>query len=119
MNVRFAVLSGFAMLPYLIEEIRSGTCNLHYVEIMACPGGCVGGGGQPSAPSQQILRQRIKDTIEFEEKRNHEMCTPEPESPELYEKKLDKPGRKRPWELLHTHFTASTFMQRNNSWKGS
>jgi len=103
---RFAVLSGFAMLPTLIEEIRSGTCNLHYVEIMACPGGCVGGGGQPSAPSQQILRQRIKDTFEYEEKEIMKCAHRSPEITELYEKKLDKPGSKKAMELLHTHFTA-------------
>jgi len=103
---RFAVLSGFSMLPNLIEEIRSGACNLHYIEIMACPGGCVAGGGQLSAPSQQILRQRAKDTFENEEKeilkcahRNHEIT-------ELYEKKLGEPGGKNAIDLLHTHFTA-------------
>lgn len=109
---RFAVLSGLAMLPSLIEEIRSGTCNLHYVEIMACPGGCTAGGGQPSAPSQQILRQRAKETFESEEKEILKCAHRSPEITELYEKKLGEPGGKKAVDLLHTHFTARNIFAR-------
>ncbi|MFW5767438.1 MAG: iron hydrogenase small subunit, partial [Bacteroidota bacterium] len=77
----------------------------HFIEVMACPGGCLGGGGQP-IPVSDVIRQARMDAIYEEDsslpiRKSHE----NPEVQALYEEFLGEPLGHKSHELLHTHYT--------------
>jgi NADP-reducing hydrogenase subunit HndD len=89
----------------LLDGIRSGLYNLHAIEIMACPGGCIGGAGQPlhhgdssiiKARFDAIYREDAQKTI----RKSHE----NPYIIKLYEEFLGKPLSEKSHHLLHTHY---------------
>jgi NADP-reducing hydrogenase subunit HndD len=114
MDVKVAVASGLANAKIILDNIRSGKADYHFVEIMSCPGGCVNGGGQPikSADTRnnvdiQALRAgAIYDTdAKTEIRKSHE----NPIIKELYETYLGEPSSHKAHEILHTKY-----VQRNN-----
>ncbi len=70
LELGFAVASGLGNARKLLEEIRAGRKDIHFIEIMTCPGGCIAGGGQPLGANQQAIRQRMQKlyTIDRDEK---------------------------------------------------
>ncbi len=114
LTVKAAVAHGLGNARKLLERIKNGEAEYHFVEIMACPGGCVTGGGQPIQPAS--VRNSIDLRIErakaiYEEDRNlpirksHENPTVQ----KLYEEYFEKPGSHKAHELLHT-----TYQEREN-----
>jgi NADP-reducing hydrogenase subunit HndD len=105
-TVRVAVAHGLANAQKVIASVKSGEREYHFVEVMTCPGGCIGGGGQPRFTDNDIRRKRIAAIyLEDEEKRlrkSHE----NPAVLELYEKFLGEPLGHQSHELLHTRYTA-------------
>ncbi len=102
--VRVAVAHTLKNARTILEEIAAGTSPYHFVEIMTCPGGCVGGGGQPLLPSAEKLRQR-QEAIYREDQRlpirkSHE----NPAILALYKNFLGEPLGKTSHALLHTHY---------------
>ncbi|NLH23581.1 MAG: 2Fe-2S iron-sulfur cluster binding domain-containing protein [Bacteroidales bacterium] len=89
----------------LLDGIRKGLYNFHAIEIMACPGGCIGGGGQPLHRGNSIVLKARMEAI-YKEDRNkvirksHE----NPEIARLYEEFLGKPLSEKSHKLLHTHY---------------
>eukprot|EP01105_Mastigella_eilhardi_P016985 TRINITY_DN38_c0_g3_i1.p1 TRINITY_DN38_c0_g3~~TRINITY_DN38_c0_g3_i1.p1 ORF type:complete len:1209 (-),score=302.45 TRINITY_DN38_c0_g3_i1:136-3645(-) len=87
-----------------MERIGPEKCGYHFVEIMACPGGCIGGGGQPKSNDPEILKKRAKAIYEVDEllpyRRSHE----NPQIMELYKTFLGEPNGERAHHLLHTHY---------------
>ena len=102
LQVRIAVASGLGNTRRLMEAIRKGEVHYDFVEIMACPGGCVGGGGQPvhdgceyAAPRGEILYGLDKFSgLRFSHENSAVQLT--------YEEYLEKPNSHRAHELLHT-----------------
>ncbi len=99
-----AVVSGLANARRLMEQIRGGRDDLHFIEVMTCPGGCIGGGGQPLATDREALKSRIQalyqiDQIEpvRESHRNRDVQR-------LYSEFLGEPLGEKSHELLHTHY---------------
>lgn len=89
----------------LLDGIRSGMYNLHAIEIMACPGGCIGGGGQPLHQGHSEVIQARFDAIYREDtakpiRKSHE----NPYIIKLYEEFLGKPLSEKAHHLLHTHY---------------
>ncbi len=89
----------------LLDGIRSGLYNLHAIEIMACPGGCIGGGGQPLHHGKSDVIQARFDAIYREDaakpiRKSHE----NPDIIKLYEEFLGKPLSEKSHHLLHTHY---------------
>ncbi|MFA6651681.1 MAG: NADH-dependent [FeFe] hydrogenase, group A6 [Bacteroidales bacterium] len=89
----------------LLDGIRKGMYNFHAIEIMACPGGCIGGGGQPLHRGNSIVLQARMDAIYKEDfnktiRKSHE----NPEIIQLYEDFLGKPLSEKSHKLLHTHY---------------
>lgn len=89
----------------LLDQVRQGTIDLHAIEIMACPNGCVGGGGQPlhhgdesilRARAQALYREDVSKTI----RKSHES----PSIQQLYTEFLGKPLSEKSHQLLHTHY---------------
>lgn len=100
-----AIAHGLANAKKLMDKVRSGEANYHFIEIMACPGGCLGGGGQPM-PVNDEIRQARMDAIYAEDsslpiRKSHE----NPEVIALYEEFLGEPLGHKSHELLHTHYT--------------
>ena len=106
-EVKIAVASSLKMARKIMDEIRSGKSPYHFIEIMACPGGCVMGGGQPIKNSKvrsevdvRALRAKAIYTIDEQStiRKSHE----NPVMIELYDKYLEKPGSEKAEKLLHT-----------------
>jgi iron-only hydrogenase group A len=105
-EVRVAVAHGLANARKLMDKVADGTADYHFIEIMACPGGCVGGGGQPLPVTNEKRAKRAgalyHDDGEVQEfRQSHE----NPAIKELYEKFLKEPLGHMSHKLLHTHYT--------------
>ena len=104
-ELKVAVANGLANANRLMSKIKKGEASYHFVEIMACPGGCIGGGGQPIPTNAEIRRKRV-DAIYSEDE--HMMLRKSHENPEVigvYKEFLGKPNSHKAHELLHTHYT--------------
>ncbi|MGE4558122.1 MAG: NADH-dependent [FeFe] hydrogenase, group A6 [Desulfovibrionaceae bacterium] len=89
----------------LLEMVRSGEEQFHAIEIMACPGGCVGGGGQPyHHGDQEIIKKRIQCLYEEDAGKKLRKSHENPYIIELYEKYLGAPLSEKAHHLLHTHY---------------
>jgi len=89
----------------LLEEIREGKSQYHAIEIMACPGGCIGGGGQPLLHGDSNILLARQKAIYSEDKgklirKSHE----NPSIKKLYKEFLGGPMSKKAHELLHTQY---------------
>lgn len=111
MKVKAAVANGLGNARKLLDSIRAGEAEYHFIEIMACPGGCVNGGGQPIQPSSvrswtDLRAERAKAIYEEDAnlpiRKSHE----NPIIKVLYDEYFGEPGSHKSHELLHTHYIA-------------
>lgn len=103
-DLNVAVAHGLANARALMEKVKSGEAAYHFIEIMGCPGGCLGGGGQPIPTSPEIRKKRA-DAIYSEDsemviRKSHE----NPEIVEIYREFLGEPLGHKSHDLLHTHY---------------
>jgi len=103
-NIGIAVVSGLRNAKNLLDEIRNGRNDLHYIEIMACPGGCVNGGGQPFCSDDKILKNRTKAVYDIDERDSLRVAHKNTEILNLYEKFLDEPLSVKANKILHTKY---------------
>ena len=113
MNVDVCVASGLGNARKVVEMIRSGEKNYLFVEIMACPGGCINGGGQPvqsdSVRNYVDLKTLRSNVLYAEDEANELRCSHEsPVCKMLYDEYLGKPGKAKAHSLLHTTYTDRT-----------
>ncbi len=111
MTIRAAVAHGTGNARKLLEKMKSGEAQYHFVEVMACPGGCVTGGGQPIQPSQvrswiDLRTERAKAIYAEDESLPLRKSQDNPFIKKLYEEYFEHPGSHKAHELLHTHYTA-------------
>ncbi|NVO01669.1 MAG: iron hydrogenase small subunit [Bacteroidetes bacterium] len=104
LEVGVAVVSGLANAAKLIEEIRNGRKDIHFVEVMTCPGGCIAGGGQRIGASEAIIDARMQSLYKIDEKETLKASHKNPEIVELYANFLGEPLQRKSHELLHTKF---------------
>jgi len=102
--VKAAVANGLANARKLLEKIASGKADYHFVEIMACPGGCIGGGGQPIPTSPEIRQKRVEAIYRQDRNMKVRKSHENPAVQMLYEEFLGEPNGHRAHELLHTHY---------------
>ena len=109
MDVNVAVASGLANARELLEKVRSGEKNYHFIEIMACPGGCVNGGGQPIQPAGvrnfvDLRAERAKAIYEEDKnlpiRKSHE----NPMIKTIYDEFFGEPGSVKAHHILHTQY---------------
>ena len=110
-EVKVAVASGLKNAQTILEEIKSGKADYQFVEIMACPGGCVMGGGQPIRSSKEratidIRAKRAGALYSIDEASTIRKSHENPVIKKLYEEYLEKPGGHKSHELLHTHYVS-------------
>ncbi len=99
-----AVVSGLENARVLLDEIRNGRDDIHFIEIMACPGGCLNGGGQPIGADDDAIKARLMSLYDIDERATIKVSHKNPEIIELYDKYLGKPLGHKSHELLHTTY---------------
>ena len=99
--VHTAVVHGLGNVRKLIDAIRRGKVHYDFVEVMACPGGCVGGGGQPIHDGQEYAERRAPVLYEIDQKKSIRFSHENPEIIHLYENYLEKPCSEKSHHLLH------------------
>lgn len=108
-EIKAVIASGLGNAQIIMEEIKSGKADYQFVEIMACPGGCIMGGGQP------IKSSKIRETVNVAQKRSEAMYSIDERSTirlshknpvlqKIYQEFLGEPGGHLAHELLHTHY---------------
>ncbi|KAI8075852.1 iron hydrogenase [Gilbertella persicaria] len=110
--LRFATAYGFRNIQNIVRKIKTGKCNYHYIEVMACPGGCANGGGQlpAQADSEQIVN--AKDWVNYVENIYRSSQGVKPEENEIiksiYNEWIINPSSERANQLLRTQYHAVT-----------
>ncbi len=104
-EVKVAVGHGTANAKKIMDKVRAGEAEYHFIEIMGCPGGCIGGGGQPIPTSLEIRELRAKAIYEEDESKELRMSHENPEITMIYKDFLGEPCGHKSHELLHTHYT--------------
>ncbi len=109
-DVRVAIAHGLGNARKLLESIRSGEKQYEFIEIMACPGGCVTGGGQPICSAKTWMDVDVKAErakVLYSEDKNAKLrkSHENPDIELLYKEFFTEPGSHKAHELLHTHYT--------------
>lgn len=106
-EVKFIVAHGTANAKIVMDMLRRGElADVHFVEIMACPGGCIGGGGQPIPTSEEIRKKRAQAIYAEDESLELRKSHENPHVNYIYEKFLTEgPCSELSHKLLHTHYT--------------
>lgn len=107
-DIEVAAVSGLLNAKEIMEEIKTGKSNYKFIEIMACPGGCIMGTGQPIKDSKtqaevDIRELRAEGLYSIDEKSNIRKAHENPVVKKVYEEFLEKPGSYRAEKLLHTN----------------
>ena len=109
LELKVAVASGTANAAELLDLVKSGEEDFHFIEIMACPGGCVNGGGQPTQPSfvrNYVPLKELRAAVLYNAdkglglRKSHE----NPQVLEIYDNFLDAPGSHKAHDILHTFY---------------
>lgn len=104
-ELKVAVAHGLANARKLLDRIASGEADYHFIEIMTCPGGCIGGGGQPLPVDKDIRQTRINAIYKADKnlpiRKSHE----NPAVQQLYKEFLKEPLSEKSHQLLHTTYT--------------
>ena len=113
-DVRCAVVSGLGNARKLIERLKEGKVHYHFVEVMACPGGCVGGGGQPiSICDEELYGERGERLYELDAENPLRFSHENPEVQALYKEFLGEPLGETSHHLLHTDHKAWNMPNQN------
>lgn len=102
--VKVAVAHGLGNARKLMDAIRAGKADYHFIEIMACPGGCIGGGGNP-VKNWKKMEQRFDAVYATDKNITIRKSHKNPAISMIYEQYLGEPGGHLAHELLHTHYT--------------
>lgn len=108
-EIRVAIVHGTVNLPPLLEKIKSGEVQYHFIEVMACTGGCVNGGGQPIVPAHiaekiDIRTERAKALYQLDASTENKESQNNKEVMRLYDDFLGKPNSKTAHKMLHTTY---------------
>ncbi|MCD7724224.1 MAG: [FeFe] hydrogenase, group A [Clostridiales bacterium] len=101
-TVRTAVVNGLGNTRKLIEALERGEAHYDFVEVMACPGGCVGGGGQPIRDGVELAAKRSENLRNLDSRAKRRFSHENPDVIKLYEEFLEKPLSHQSHLLLHT-----------------
>lgn len=103
-TVKIAVVHTLASARKILERIRASEADYQFIEVMACPGGCIGGGGQPIPVNAEIRRARREGLFDCDSANELRKSHENPEIKELYDTWLGKPLGEKAHSLLHTHY---------------
>jgi iron-only hydrogenase group A len=103
LEVKAAVAHGLSNARKVFEMIKKGE-EFHFIEFMACPGGCLGGGGQPLAADKEVLKNRMEAIYEIDTNKKLRKSHENPYIIKLYKEYLENPGSEIAHKLLHTKY---------------
>jgi len=110
-EIRIAVAHGLGHVGEVLERVRRAKADgsampYHFIEVMACPGGCIGGGGQPYGVTDAVRKQRMQGLFADDRDRAVRCSHDNPEVQQVYDEFLGKPLSEKAHELLHTTYHA-------------
>ena len=105
-TLNLAVAHGLANAERLIQKVQAGEARYHFIEVMACPGGCIGGGGQPRFTTNEVRLARMKAIFSEDEGKQLRLSHENPSVALLYRDFLGQPLSEKSHHLLHTHYHA-------------
>lgn len=104
-KVKVRVVSTLKEAEKCIQEIKNGTADFHMLEVMACPGGCINGGGQPLSFNDSKVKERRAEGLYKEDRElTYRRSNDNPDIKKLYQEYLEAPGSHKAHELLHTAY---------------
>lgn len=103
-TLKVAATSGLANARELMEQVERGESPYHFIEIMGCPGGCIGGGGQPRLTTDEVRQARFAAICAEDEGKAQRKSHENPYVTKIYEDFLGQPNSHLAHELLHTHY---------------
>ncbi len=101
-----AVCSGLKNARMLLEQVKAGRKDLHFIEVMTCPGGCIAGGGQPIGADLDAIKARMKALYKIDHDEQVRTSHSNEAIKRLYKEFLGKPLGEKSHHLLHTHYAA-------------
>lgn len=104
-EVCMATVSGLSNAVELLKEIKIGKRKIDLLEVMACPDGCINGGGQPRPVDEKVLRNRSKAVYDIDNSSNLHTAHQSPSIQLIYKEVLGEPGGEKSQEMLYTSFT--------------
>lgn len=104
LELGIAVANGLGEAKILMEELKNGRDDIHFIEVMTCHGGCIAGGGQPLAANPETIRARMQSLYNLDQHESMRTSHQNPQIKELYEKFLGEPLGEKSHKLLHTHY---------------
>ncbi len=104
-TLKVAIAHGLSNADKLMRMVKNGEADYHFIEIMACPGGCIGGGGQPIPTDMEHRLARMKAIYAEDERLPLRKSHENPEIQLIYAEYLEEPLGHKSHELLHTHYT--------------
>ena len=104
LKARVAVANTLSKARELIKKVKNGEEKVHFIEVMTCPGGCIGGGGQPIPTTDEIRLKRIDALYRDDEEKKIRKSHENPYIQALYQNYLGKPGSEKAHHLLHTRY---------------
>lgn len=102
--VRVAVTNSLKEAKMMMDKIKNGQADYHFIEVMCCPGGCIGGGGQPRPTNNTVRIERINGIYTADQRMTLRKSHENPAVKKLYEDYLGKPNGELAHALLHTHY---------------
>ena len=104
-ELKVAIANGLTNANKIMKLVKQGQAPYHFIEIMACPGGCIGGGGQPIPTSMDIRKNRSNAIYAEDEHMKLRKSHENPDVITIYKDFLGEPNSHKAHELLHTHYT--------------
>jgi iron-only hydrogenase group A len=108
LTLGIAVATGLGNARRLLEEIRQGRNDIHFIEVMTCPGGCIAGGGQPLGTDKEAIQRRAQGLYALDRRGSIRTAHANQAVKDLYTEYLGAPLSDRSHHLLHTHYAART-----------
>ncbi len=112
-TLNVAVAHGLGNARRLMDSIKRGDASYHFVEVMTCPGGCIGGGGQPRYTDDSVRLKRIEAIYREDQGKPLRKSHLNPEVQKIYNDFLGKPLGERSHHLLHTHYAQRDLVKSN------
>jgi iron only hydrogenase large subunit-like protein len=109
LDIKVAVAHSLVHARKLMEDVRDGKSPYHFIEIMACPGGCIGGGGQPIPTDLEIRKKRGQALYKEDRDLSYRQSHHNPSVIKVYEEFLKEPNGHLAHELLHTHYSERVY----------
>ncbi|MBZ0199934.1 MAG: [FeFe] hydrogenase, group A [Ignavibacteriaceae bacterium] len=105
LDINIAVVNGIGGVKPLLEQIQNGVSKYHFIEVMACPGGCINGGGQPIHQKAEKIQKRMRALYQIDANTKMRNSHENESVKILYKEFLGEPNSHKAHEILHTHYT--------------